>query len=268
MEHRAQIESTKLHRRFGRDPVKSLQDYMVRDMLGRMAFVVFATIVLLIHALVAPSTAVEAPASIPYSIVYRSPDPDAPVQRVGSVVRGGPGVQLSLQVLAPESVGVTNSAQPTLYWFSSGELPYPIELVITDDHHIEPLLEVRLRDGFPAGIHRIALADYKFHLQRDVTYRWSIAAIVDPANRSRDLVASGAIRRVEPEPRLAEILKSSPTTADPAVYAENGVWYEALSSLDRMIRTEPNNRVWRLLRASLLDQVNLDRVAAIDRQGP
>lgn len=240
----------------------------MRDMLSRGAFIVFVTIVLLSHAQVAASTAAESSASIPYSIVYRPPDPDAAIQRVGSVVRGGPAAQLSLQVLAPESVGVTNSAQPTLYWFSSGELPYPVELVIIDDRHVEPLLEVRLRDGFPAGIHRIALADYKFHLQRGITYRWSIAAIVDPANRSRDLVASGAIRRAEPEPRLAEVLKSSSAATEPAVYAENGVWYEALSSLDRMIRTEPNNRAWRLLRASLLDQVNLDHVAAVDRQGP
>lgn len=207
------------------------------------------------------------PSEFPYSIVYHPPFPNAPKLRIGGAVRGGAGGIPSLEVLAPESIGVTTSSQPTLYWFSSEPLPYPVEVVITDDHHTDPLLEIRLSEGLSAGINRLSLADHDLRLQVGIDYRWAVAAIVDPANRSRDLVASGTIRRVVASPKFVQDLKQAPVSREPVIYAENGVWYEALESLDRMIQAEPGNRVWRLLRASLLDQVDLPRVAAADREG-
>jgi hypothetical protein len=51
----------------------------------------------------------------------------------------------------------------------------------------------------------------------------------------------------------------------PAVFAENGIWYEALDTLSRMIADQPTRRDLKLLRALLLDQVNLPEAAEFDR---
>jgi len=47
----------------------------------------------------------------------------------------------------------------------------------------------------------------------------------------------------------------------PFIYAEAGIWYEALSTLSLLIKKEPRNKRFRKERASLLEQVGLERVA-------
>ena len=52
----------------------------------------------------------------------------------------------------------------------------------------------------------------------------------------------------------------------PTIYAGEGVWYETLSSLSRLIDKNPENKVYYLQRASLLEQVGLKREAILDRK--
>lgn len=198
-------------------------------------------------------------------IVYRPPPEAGPRHRIEGSTRGGPAALLTLNVLTPESIGLTTSAQPNLYWFNSIAVPYPVEVVIIDAEHAEPLVDVKLPKGLPAGIHQISLVDQGLELRVGIDYRWSVAVIVDPVNRSRDIVASGTIRRINLTPALASRVKSASPSTEPAVYAENGIWYEALDSASRMIVRSPARHGLRHIRASLLDQVALTEVAAYDR---
>jgi hypothetical protein len=201
----------------------------------------------------------------PRFLEYRPPMRGAPTRRIGGSTRGNAGAQdLLTAVLAPEDVGLTTAAQPALYWFASRPIRQPVEVVVISNDRIDPVLEVRHDAGAPDGINRIALADHGVMLAVDGAYRWSVAVVHDPDRRSRDLVTTGSLRRVAPPPSLAARLASTPLSEHPRIYAEAGLWYDAVEALAALVASAPDPAVWRQRRAALMQQVGLDDVARFD----
>jgi hypothetical protein len=157
-------------------------------------------------------------------------------------------------VLAPPHVGQTISAAPALFWYV-GSLPDAderISFTVMADAEVKPLLEVTLDSLERPGIQRVRISDCGAQLQLGVEYEWSIALVVDPDQRSKDLIASGFIQRV-PEPAD---LKSRGST--PQSYAELGLWYDALASFFDAIEQRPDDRQLIEARNALLRQANLE----------
>ena len=200
---------------------------------------------------------------------YKPPLRGAPSGRVGGGTRGGPGGpdrSVVLSVLTPDHSGLTTKEQPSLYWFTSQPTSYPIELTVTEDQAVKPLLETRIGSSSQAGIQRIRLADYGVRLRVGVVYRWYIAVVPDPKNRSKDILAGGLIERIEPSENSRTRLSQAGAAQAPFVYAEEGIWYDALSAISDMIDAAPNDSTLRTQRASLLQQVGLQEVADFDRR--
>jgi hypothetical protein len=186
----------------------------------------------------------------------------------------GPDVKLpSIYVLAPNGIGQTTSEHPSLYWFQSGpapkSIPARIEITVVDPKKSKPLLKVgsALADGKDggAGIHRLPLAKNKVTLDPGVTYKWTVALVPDPANRSQDVIASGTLLRLAPSKELSAAL-SSPGADKASVYAQNGMWYDALDALTERIDSDPKSGTARAERAELLGQVGLKDAAAFDKK--
>jgi hypothetical protein len=166
-----------------------------------------------------------------------------------------------LSVLAPDHTGLTAQEQPSLYWYLSESTTYPVEFTIRDDRAIQPLIERRLRSPTQPGVQRVRLADYGVRLSLGVPYRWFVALVVDPDNRSRDMLAGGTVERIAlPEALHTKLARAGKTRA-PLVYAEAGLWYDALSALSDLIDAAPNDPLPRQQRASLLEQVDLSEIA-------
>ena len=110
-----------------------------------------------------------------------------------------------------------------------------------------------------AGIHRIRLSDFGVTLSPGAEYEWSVALILDAKERSKDIVATSWIDRVEPSAQLSKRLESDGATA--AVYAEEGMWYDAIGALSDQIDGDPTNVQLAEQRADLLRQVGLDTIA-------
>jgi uncharacterized protein DUF928 len=207
-------------------------------------------------------------AANPEESIYRPPLHGAPETRVTGGTRGeGCGF---VTVLAPEQTGLTVSEQPTLYWYlGQPERPSEcrVEVTLIDDHGIEPLLEVDLGPTAEAGVHALELGDHRVRLEPGEEYRWSVALVANPEERSSDSVASGTIQRVAP-PGAPSI--AVPTGGDPVerVYAlaGQGIWYDALDEASELIAANPTDRRYRRLRAALLEGegVDLPEVAAYD----
>jgi hypothetical protein len=151
-----------------------------------------------------------------------------------------------------------------LYWYLSKPTSYPVEFTISDDRGRQPLLERRLSGPVQPGVQRVRLADYGVRLAVGVPYRWSIALVVDPGNRSRDIIAGGTIERIAPPEALRADLAQASQAQAFHIYAEAGLWYDALSTISDLIDAAPNNLLLRRQRASLLEQVNLGEVAQDD----
>ena len=194
---------------------------------------------------------------------YVPPVRSAPGGRVGGSTRGI-GTPPTLSALAPDHTGLTIQEQPSLFWYLSKLTSYPIELTIIDDRAIQPLLERRLSGSLQPGVQRVRLADYGMRLLVGVPYRWSVALVVDPDNRSKDIIAGGAIERIAPPAELPAKLAHAGKTRAPYTYAEAGLWYDALTAISALIDAAPNDRMLRQERASLLKQIGLPQIAELD----
>lgn len=197
-------------------------------------------------------------------LVYVAPDPKAPLRRVGGASRGAADT-LRVAVLAPEQLGLTSREQPDLFWFTSAATSYRVELTVIDRHSVAPLLKRVLDGSRPAGIHRFALRDTSLKLAPDVDYEWSIAVVPNPAERSSDILSTGAIQRVKPDAALAGRLGGS-AAANAAALAAAGLWYDALAELSNAVDASPGNRDLVSRRAELFEQVGLKDAAAFDRR--
>jgi hypothetical protein len=194
---------------------------------------------------------------------YIPPVRSAPGGRVGGSTRG-PGTPPTLSALAPDHTGLTIQEQPSLYWYLSKPTTYPVEFTIIDDRAVQPLVERRLSGSLQPGVQRVRLAEYGLRLSVGVLYRWSVALVVDPDNRSRDVIAGGVIERIAPPTELRAKLARAGKTRAPYLYAEAGLWYDALAAISDLIDAAPNDQVLRQERASLLEQVGLPQIAELD----
>ena len=199
--------------------------------------------------------------------VYKPPLRGSPAGRVGGGTRGMTEREsFSLQVLAPNHIGLTVHDQPSLYWYVSKPIPHPIEVTVIEKNAVKPLVEKVINGPEMGGIQAIHLADYGVHLRRDVPYKWFVTLVTDPDHRSKDIMAGGLITLVEPSPSLSAKLKVTSSNKAPYVYAEEGVWYDALEAISRMIDASPANAGLRKQRASLLEQVGLSDVAEFENR--
>jgi len=189
--------------------------------------------------------------------VYKPPMRGAPGGRVGGGTRGTGREAFVLSVLAPTHTGLTTSEQPELFWFISSPSSYPVELTVVDPQKADPLLELRIEPPISAGFHKIRLADHGVRLAPGVSYQWYVAVVPDSGKRSKDILAGGSIERVSPPDGLQAKVSSAPKNTVPSVYAEAGLWYDAVASLGELIDRAPTDKALLDQRSALLRQVGL-----------
>jgi hypothetical protein len=192
---------------------------------------------------------------------YKPPSRGAPSARVGGGTRSiqFPVRQL-VAVLAPDHPGLTTREQPSLYWYVSQPVASRVAITAMGDSSAKPMLELTIGAPASAGVQKIDLALHGVRLQPGVEYRWNVSIDVGPTQRS----SSGRIQRVALSPELAKRLEEAPKSAHVAVYAEQGIWYDAIAAIGELIEQSPNDAGLRLQRASLLEQVGLKEAAAGD----
>ena len=100
--------------------------------------------------------------------------------------------------------------------------------VLTDEQAIDPLVSVELDRPATLGLQRIDLADYPVDLEPGRQYQWSVALVTDFQRRSRDVVTSGWIERVNLEAGDA----GAANAQDVSALAAAGLWYDAVEVAD------------------------------------
>lgn len=216
-----------------------------------------ATIVLFLLGIEVGSAQTNSPAKVK----FRPPATGAASVRVTGGSRGTGDAAVTLDVLAPDDIGTTTLEQPSLFWFQSQPGDAKFELTLLQENKVKPLVQVKVERSTKAGIQRLKLADHAVKLTPGVEYQWVVALVTDADNRSKDLVASGVIKRIEPAPDLKEKIQQAPPASLAGIYADAGIWYDALSVLSDQIEAKPEDKSLRETRAELLRQVGLKTAA-------
>lgn len=192
-------------------------------------------------------------------VVYRPPRRGSPRGRVAGGVRGATALPQPL-ALAPDHVALTTRAAPSLFWHLDGTPPenahFVFTLALADG--VEPIVERELPLPDAAGIQRIRLAELGVQLDREVEYAWSVSLLAGD-DRAADAISEGSLRRVGSD-ALGERAPSA------RVFAEQGLWYDALEALSDALDAAPTDAELLAQRDSLLHQAGLDAARAARSQ--
>jgi len=203
---------------------------------------------------------------------YRPPNRGTPTRGIrGSGSRGCPVAEamdqssnsqdMMIALLVPDNhVGQTLSAQPTLFWFVSAPPEQTLEITLVEPKVAQPLLtqQVKVDRG---GLMKLEIQPGQVELEAGKRYRWSVAIVCNPNRRSTDVLAQGWIERVSDVAALTPEEAGLPAQDRAKLYAERGLWYDALREIASAYDIDPQNSLVQQELKGLLNQVGLDRVA-------
>ncbi|MEI6260129.1 MAG: DUF928 domain-containing protein [Deltaproteobacteria bacterium] len=193
-----------------------------------------------------------------FVVIYSPPLRGMPVNRIGAATRSAVSELPTIMAIVPEHTGLTIQAHPVLYWHLSKPAPCFIELSLIDDSQYEPLWQSRISQPVLAGFHRIRLADTGLKLDTGKTYKWFVAMVMDQDHRSKDVIAGGVIERINPSESLKQKLSKSDPLQRISIFAEEGIWYDTLTTISDLIDTRPGDIAMENIRKDLLTQVGLN----------
>ena len=195
----------------------------------------------------------------------RNKNKTMPRARVGGSLRGTEGKDPELVALVPDHVGLTVKQAPSLNWFLSKLTSLPIRFTLVDTRTVKPLHEGLIPIPSQVGVQSLNLKELGLTLEPDVQYRWYISAIRNPDSPSQDIVAGGMIERCEFSTCLVE-MEVDLSCDRPSIQrnALRGFWYDAMSCVSDLIKTDSHDASLRRMRAALLKQVGLNGVAEWD----
>ncbi len=93
------------------------------------------------------------------------------------------------------------------------------------------------------------------------SYYWVFSLLLDKVDRSSNTDVAGWIKRIEPNSVIKNQLTTTPYKAQAAIYATNGIWYEAVTTLAKLRCASPDDLNISSDWTSLLRQVELPEIA-------
>ena len=171
--------------------------------------------------------------------------------------------QASFTALVPENkIARTVSDYPTFFFY----LPKPnaelAEFILEDENGNQiyrQALTIKNLSGV-IGVSIPATTNMP-PLEVGKSYTWKFTVVCDVEDRSSDQLEIGTVRRVELSAEILRELENADLRQKTGIYAENGIWHDALGTLAAARRANPNDPVVKTDWESLLDSVTLGEIA-------
>jgi Domain of Unknown Function (DUF928) len=167
--------------------------------------------------------------------------------------------------------GFTTVERPT-FWFY---LPYtksdsyPTEFVLQDQDS-NPIYTTNVTLPEQPGIISIAIPRNVPALAIDRQYRWFLKVYCDTpfaqgstyrAKQSPPIYVEGVVRRIKLNPNVAQQLSTARPQQQANIYAENGIWFQALATLAKLQKNNPRDAATQAAWKNLLIEVGLGDIA-------
>ncbi|NEQ09210.1 MAG: DUF928 domain-containing protein [Moorea sp. SIO4E2] len=194
---------------------------------------------------------------------FTLPPKGAPGQRKGAGTRGD---YCSAIALVPgTNFGLTTSDNPT-FWFYvsySQARKIPAEFLLRDKEYNQVYKETFTLKNTP-GIVKITLPETVSKLVTEDLYRWRFSVICNPTgrliDRLDDAFVNGGVERVSISSDLEKQLEDKNPRKRIAVYAKQGLWFDALTTLAEMRLANPQDKSLDQDWMELLQQVGLEEI--------
>ncbi|MEG4326614.1 MULTISPECIES: DUF928 domain-containing protein [unclassified Microcoleus] len=181
------------------------------------------------------------------------------------LVRGGCASisQVGLTPLVPKNkIGRTVSDYPTFFFYLPKTEAESAEFILQDQSGKE-IYKQDLTISNLSGVIGVSIPANKNvpPLELGKSYRWNFTVICNSQDRSSDQSESGSVRRVELSADIRSPLEKADARQKTVIYAENGIWQDALSTLAAARQANPNDAELAADWESLLESVKLGKIA-------
>lgn len=162
----------------------------------------------------------------------------------------------SIVALMPTTnYGLTAAAYPTFFFYLPDTTAEVAQFVIYNEATLDVVYEGTFAIQGESGIVSVSLPDNGLQkaLTEEESYFWYFSVVCDQEDPSASIVVEGTVARVAPPAALATALTTAPAAALPELYAEAGLWHDALAAA---VPTAPSDdgETW----AALLAAVDLN----------
>jgi len=172
--------------------------------------------------------------------------------------------KIKLTALVPESqIGRTVSEYPVFFFYLPEGEAQLAEFSLQDEKE-NLIYQTTLKINNSPGVMSVSIPANKnvSPLQVGKKYHWYISLICDTEDRGTDVFATAIVRRVELSADILRELDAADPRQKTVIYAEKGIWQDALSTLAARRRANPNDPDLAADWKSLLDSVKLGEIAA------
>ena len=195
------------------------------------------------------------PAIAQGTLQFRLPDISAPGNRESGSTRSTSCIAFDDNVIAlmPETnYGYTQTGYPSFYFYLPPTEAEQVKFVVRHEATGDLVYEGRFHIAGDSGIAQVSLPNNGLQqpLMNGEVYVWYVSVVCDETDPSADVVTEGFIERIDTRVATQTILAELP-----ALYAEQGVWYDALAA-SAALKQEDSAADWNaLLEAVALDQL-------------
>ncbi|MFN6481587.1 MULTISPECIES: DUF928 domain-containing protein [unclassified Nostoc] len=158
--------------------------------------------------------------------------------------------------------GQTTVERPSWFFYVpySKDSSYTVEFVLQDQDANEIYQKAIALPNKP-GIVRVSLPTNAPALEVNKQYRWFFSINCDKEKNSPPTYVEGVIQRVELNPATIKELQTTEPRKRYAIYAQKGIWYEALTALAELRQKNPQDAALKAEWQNLLGSIRLDDVA-------
>jgi hypothetical protein len=169
-----------------------------------------------------------------------------------------------LTALVPESqIGRTVSEYPVFFFYWPQTDAELAEFILKDENGNQ-IYQQKLTIKNLSGVIGVSIrANTNVPpLEVGKKYTWAFSLVCDLQDRSSDQFEKGVVRRVKLSADILGELEKADPRQKTVIYAENGIWQDALGTLAAARRANPNDTDLAADWKSLLNSVKLGEIAA------
>lgn len=168
-----------------------------------------------------------------------------------------------LTALMPQNLaGLTYSGNPTFYWYVPKSTAKTAKFLLLNNDDSDVIYETTLTLPNKSGIVGFSLPPTASVLEVGKQYHWYLVVGCNQLDQGANPAVEGWVERIAPEASISSQLQKVDTQGQAQIYADNGIWHEAVTTLANLRRTNPTDANAIAGWNELLKSVNLAAIAA------
>jgi hypothetical protein len=203
------------------------------------------------------------------AIIFKPPKEGVPKSTNGAATRDGKTClsdstqngKNTIPILPQNRYGLTLSARPEFLIYKATSPAKEILFSLQSEDDVQ-VYQAFLPLPTATGVVSIRMPNDAPELIENNKYRWTMAIICGKTLRPDSPTIGGWIQRIPKSPLLSAQLKTATLLDQVALYGENGIWYDMVSTLNKLQRTSPDNQVLSKVWNQLLKDNGMQEIEA------